>query len=715
MHSFDNILYLFILLGHLRTQLKLTLDQKVNLQSAGCNAILKIRQLHETLFGSGVPSTHPNPCHKIPLYHPSKMGSYHDPCVDNHNHNHSNENINSNTRRPSQGTRHGSKQKPVVSGNYTYQKLSYDNLANLLRYSTKTDNILKGGDGSTIERERERTYSTASYSNASSYNNHTNTEFKQAPSSSSNMTDTPERRHSHQTKQPNSPIGMNGVNVNNNNNNTMTSQNGSNVNLVGEDAMYGRSNNGSQNHQQVPKGQGSLRSVSMDSKEPMLNYYGSTDGNSHGWDTFYEHDDVFISELHSSNSKTGVLSAHCTTLASPAEVRNVLMHYPEQVDGLLARRTVLNRLDNETFLQWMGYGLGRDWPMGLRDFLVVTSEECINDFQDGFVIASTSVDQICEEIDDIDNSVEEIMGKDNSGRTFQRASITISGFVGLPDGNGGTNLTLFIDSDGYEHTPSWLLRLLAQYELCEMMNRIRAIPPLHAVSSGRSTPMGLTITPKLPPQASSSTGIQSVHPIITTAQTSLLLSMDGKTTESLEKQKKKAKDLEQLLAAAEQRKQRASSSSLTTQKTASGGTTRFQQAFHRILSGSSKEGNNLSLSPRGIGTDDDNSTASTVPTKRSSLLSSMLGRRKKDKNNIPRAGGATHGSNAMIPELTSTSSTSSMSVLQRDTNAMARSYSASSDTAGMIDSHTLLMTNISSNSRLTHPFEMLTNHFKISY
>ena len=152
------------------------------------------------------------------------------------------------------------------------------------------------------------------------------------------------------------------------------------------------------------------------------------------------------------------------------------MHYPEQVDGLLARRTVLNRLDNETFLQWMGYGLGRDWPLGLRDFLVVTSEECINDFQDGFVIASTSVDQICEEIDDIDNSVEEIMGKDSCGRTFQRASITISGFVGLPDGNGGTNLTLFIDSDGYEHTPSWLLRLLAQYELCEVMNRIRALP-----------------------------------------------------------------------------------------------------------------------------------------------------------------------------------------------------------------------------------------------
>ena len=366
------------------------------------------------------------------------------------------------------------------------------------------------------------------------------------------------------------------------------------------------------------------------------------------------------------------------------------MHYPEQVDGLLARRTVLNRLDNETFLQWMGYGLGRDWPLGLRDFLVVTSEECINDFQDGFVIASTSVDQICEEIDDIDNSVEEIMGKDSCGRTFQRASITISGFVGLPDGNGGTNLTLFIDSDGYEHTPSWLLRLLAQYELCEMMNRIRAIPPLHAASSGRSTPLGLTITPRLSqPASGTAAGATShSHPITATGHPSLLLSMEAKTMESMEKQKKKAKDLEQLLTSAEQRSRRVSASTVN-QKTTSGGTTRFQQAFHRMLSGSSKESGSHSISPRGSGTDDDNMTAPTVNTKRTSLLSSMmLGRRKKENNT--RLGGTTpNGSNAMLSGLSAASSTSSMNMLQREANRMTRSYSASTDTAGMTNTHPL--------------------------
>ena len=364
--------------------MKLTLDQKVNLQSAGCNAVLKIRHLHETLFGSGA----------LSITHPSPFSSYHDPCSP-HDNNNRNDQPNSNTRRDS--ATHGPKINPVYSGNYKYQKLSYDNLANILKYSTKT-----GGDGITKERGRERTDSASSYDN--------NTEFKQAPSSS--LTDRP--------KQPATTVTGGG------------GGNSRTINLVGEDAMYGR-------HQQIPvKGQ-SLRSLSMDSKEHTLNYFGSTDGNS-GWDNFYQHDDIFIFELLSSNSKgAGVLAAHCTTLASPAEVRNVLMHYPEQVDLLMARRTVLNRLDNETFLQWMGYGLGRDWPLGLRDFLVVTSEESINDFNDGFVIASTSVDQICEEIDDIDNSVEEIMGKDNCGHTFQRASITISGFVVILT---LTNLTL---------------------------------------------------------------------------------------------------------------------------------------------------------------------------------------------------------------------------------------------------------------------------------
>ena len=106
---------------------------------------------------------------------------------------------------------------------------------------------------------------------------------------------------------------------------------------------------------------------------------------------------------------------------------------------------------------------------------------------DGFVIASTSIDQIYQDNIDvftIENNEDNPLPTDTStpipastsSSTYQRASIRIAGFVGLPDGNGGTNLSLFIDLDGNDDTPSWLLRLLAQYELCEIMNRIRAIP-----------------------------------------------------------------------------------------------------------------------------------------------------------------------------------------------------------------------------------------------
>ena len=49
-----------------------------------------------------------------------------------------------------------------------------------------------------------------------------------------------------------------------------------------------------------------------------------------------------------------------------------------------------------TYVQWLAYA--PIWPVGARDFLVVTTEEyydLIN--RNGFVIASTSIDDICEE------------------------------------------------------------------------------------------------------------------------------------------------------------------------------------------------------------------------------------------------------------------------------------------------------------------------------
>ena len=155
---------------------------------------------------------------------------------------------------------------------------------------------------------------TTNHINDQDTNNNTSTEFKQAPSSS-NIHDTPERQPqhrgsgngSHMSKQANAAMGMGSTGVNSNTMTAMAGLNGSNANLMGEHSMHGRSVHS--HNQPTPKGQyqGSLRSVSVDSKEQTLNYYESTDGNSHGWDTFYEHDDIFISELHSCNSKTGVL------------------------------------------------------------------------------------------------------------------------------------------------------------------------------------------------------------------------------------------------------------------------------------------------------------------------------------------------------------------------------------------------------------------------
>ena len=469
---------------HVPMLIKLTLDQKVNLQRAGMNAVAKVRRMHEMMFGATPLQYRRDSSSDEPLGQGSGSGS------------------------GSGSGDLGDAQRAKKFGGRN--RMSYENFSNLLRSST---------------RERPRSGS----------------EIKVA--------DTPDRRDS---------------------------------GLRTDDNVW-RSSSDHVLHGLLGRGPAAAHSVCPGT------YEGS------GWETFYEHDDIFVCELRAEKTVVGVVSAHCVTAASPAEVRNVLMHYPERVDGLLARRTVLNRLDNETFLQWMGYG--PFWPLGLKDFLVVTSEESINDFQDGFVIASTSVDQICEEIDDLENAADAIIGKDMCGRSFQRSSIRCAGYIGVPDGNGGTRLTVFVDSDCYEQSPAWLVRLLAQYELCEMMRRIRAIPALNAGGgSGRSTPLSVLATlaqrAPLPP-----------------AELEVVMA---------EKEKKKARDLEELLVAAETR--RRSGSRLS----------RYVQAVNRMI------GPRDSPVP-GRKTHEAAASADAVaPAKKStSILSSMLGRRGARKAKEP--------------------------------------------------------------------------------
>ena len=96
-----------------------------------------------------------------------------------------------------------------------------------------------------------------------------------------------------------------------------------------------------------------------------LSHGGSTDSMSSyrassPWDMFYEHNDISISELISPTEDTlrscstiqnGTFCADCNISLSPKEIRHILLCSPERVDGLMTRRRVLNRLNDETFVQ----------------------------------------------------------------------------------------------------------------------------------------------------------------------------------------------------------------------------------------------------------------------------------------------------------------------------------------------------------------------------
>lgn len=186
------------------------------------------------------------------------------------------------------------------------------------------------------------------------------------------------------------------------------------------------------------------------------------------WDTFYEQDGIAVSELMDQTAPIGVLSAFCATESPPSVVRKLLIEHPEVVDGLLVGRSVLNRLNPKTYVQWLAYGA--IWPVGARDFLVVTSEETYETSHgsEGFCIVSTSIDDICEEVEEDTNG-----DGTNNGSNFTRSRLKLAGYVGVPNKAGGTDLTMFVDVDVYAYTPAWLVQVLAQYGLSEMMSRIK--------------------------------------------------------------------------------------------------------------------------------------------------------------------------------------------------------------------------------------------------
>ena len=153
-------------------------------------------------------------------------------------------------------------------------------------------------------------------------------------------------------------------------------------------------------------------------------------------------------------------------------MRTLLLEHPDVVDGLLAGREVLNRLDSKTYVQWLAYR--NIWPIGARDSLIITTEEPFDiSSGEGFVIASTSIDDICEvtnddeeeEEDDDDDGVQK--GKKGSDCTrgggglseFSRSRLRLAGYVGTPNKSGGTDLNLFVDMEAYSYVPSWLVQV----------------------------------------------------------------------------------------------------------------------------------------------------------------------------------------------------------------------------------------------------------------
>lgn len=244
-----------------------------------------------------------------------------------------------------------------------------------------------------------------------------------------------------------------------------------------------------------------------------------------------------------------MLCATVTTAAAPSVVRRLLRESPRAVDNMLEGHRVLLTLpgadptpagDNadstggtdagagaplrrngenaelSTYVQHLQYGA--IWPVGARDYLLVTSEEDFysagsaafdsasttnnnrvgNKQQEqkekekgsgsdaeidrrGFIFASTSIDHLWLGSDTgssgsiggtTTGSSDDLGGLDENG-DYSRSTLRLAGYVGEANATGGTDLTMYVDLGVAAYVPSWMLQMLANYGLSEMMRRIR--------------------------------------------------------------------------------------------------------------------------------------------------------------------------------------------------------------------------------------------------
>ena len=217
-----------------------------------------------------------------------------------------------------------------------------------------------------------------------------------------------------------------------------------------------------------PEEQDQLRDISQTAVANLRKLYESAidveKSCDESWSTFHDADGIVVSECLSDALPSGILRASCSTIAPPSTIRRLLMDKAESIDGLLEKKYTLARIGEGLIVQLLAYG--PIWPVGSRDYLIVTSEVGYPTPQgEGFVIASTSIDDICEEED----------AYSHSNSRYTRSSMRLAGYVGVPNGSGGTDLQMFVDMDVYSYVPGWLVHILAQYGLAEMMNRIRIV------------------------------------------------------------------------------------------------------------------------------------------------------------------------------------------------------------------------------------------------
>ena len=140
------------------------------------------------------------------------------------------------------------------------------------------------------------------------------------------------------------------------------------------------------------------------------------------------------------------------------------MDQAQTFDAFLDHKIDLFRIDKKCYLQLLQYS--PIWPLGSREYMVITSEVSYSTSRgEGFVIAYTSIDDICEDAD--------VYSKATAH--YSRSSLRLAGYIGTPNGCGGTDLQLFIDMDVYSHIPGWLVHTLAQICLADMMSRIRLV------------------------------------------------------------------------------------------------------------------------------------------------------------------------------------------------------------------------------------------------